>query len=402
MDTINSIKDEKIVLARSVKTQKGTRQNKKMLLEGEQIIDWALERGIALDYLLYTESEQDTVESKYLPKGIPAYQVSNGIQKKVTDRNYVTPILGVGNIPNTKKVRPSNFIVVLDDIQDFGNMGTIIRTCQAFGINNIISTSNSDDLYNRKTIDASRGNVFSTDFFQFDGSSETIDYLHEHDYQIVVTSPRGDQLQSLIELEPRPVALIIGNETNGISTAFEENADFLIQIPMTDNVESLNVGVATGISIYELQLKQVLTMIEQQIKTSLGREMNVASMLVQRALDVELKKVSALNSQQVIFLMVLKCDKEMTIENMCRQFGVLDKEVELFLGPLTEQGLVAHDEKLRLTLKGEETIGKLWRTVEKVENKILSTFSEDETEHFIQQLQTVQANCIRLVNPDVD
>ena len=400
MDTISSIKHEKIVLARSVKTQKGRRQNEKMLLEGEQIIDWALERGIILDYLLYTESERDTVESKYLPKGIPAYQVSNGIQKKVTDRNYVTPILGVGNIPDTKKVHPSNFIVVLDDIQDFGNMGTIIRTCQAFGINNIISTSNSNDLYNRKTIDSSRGNVFSTDFFQFDGSSETIDYLHEHDYQIVVTSPRGDQLQSLIELKPRPVALIIGNETNGISTAFEENADFLIQIPMTDNVESLNVGVATGISIYELQLKQVLTMIEQQIKTSLGREINVASMLVQRALDVELKKVSALNSQQVIFLMVLKCDKEMTIENMCRQFGVLDKEVELFLGLLTEQGLVTHDEKLRLTLKGEETIGKLWRTVEKVENKILSTFSEDETEHFIQQLQTVQANCIRLVNPD--
>ena len=400
MDTINSIKDEKIVLARSVKTQKGRRQNKKMLLEGEQIIDWALERGIVLDYLLYTESERDTVESKYLPKGIPAYQVSNGIQKKVTDRNYVTPILGVGNIPDTKKVHPSNFIVVLDDIQDFGNMGTIIRTCQAFGINNIISTSNSDDPYNRKTIDASRGNVFSTDFFQFDSSAETIDYLHEHDYQIVVTSPRGDQLQSLIELEPRPVALIIGNETNGISTAFEENADFLIQIPMTDNVESLNVGVATGISIYELQLKQVLTMIEQQIKTSLGREINVASMLVQRALDVELKKVSALNSQQVIFLMVLKCDKEMTTENMCRQFGVLDKEVVLFLGPLTEQGLVTHDEKLRLTLKGEETIGKLWRTVEKVENKILSTFSEDETEHFIQQLQTVQANCIRLFSAD--
>ena len=400
MDTINSIKHEKIVLARSVKTQKGRCQNEKMLLEGEQIIDWALERGIVLDYLLYTESERDTVESKYLPKGIPAYQVSNGIQKKVTDRNYATPILGVGKIPDTKKVHPSNFIVVLDDIQDFGNMGTIIRTCQAFGITNIISTSNSNDLYNRKTIDASRGNVFSTDFFQFDGSAETIEYLHEHDYQIVVTSPRGDQLQSLIELEPRPVALIIGNETNGISTAFQENADFLIQIPMTDNVESLNVGVATGISIYELQLKQVLTMIEQQIKTSLGREMNVASMLVQRALDVELKKVSALNSQQVIFLMVLKCDKEMTIENMCRQFGVLDKEVDLFLGPLTEQGLVTHDEKLWLTLKGEETIGKLWRTVEKVENKILSTFSEDETEHFIQQLQTVQANCIRIFSPE--
>jgi TrmH family RNA methyltransferase len=396
MDSINSIKNEKIILARSVKTQKGRIQYRKMLLEGEQSIDWALERGIDVQYILYVENQQEKIISKYLPKGIPSFVVSNGIQKKVVDRSYIIPILGVAKIPDGQGFSQSKFLVVLDNVQDFGNMGTIIRTCHAFGIKEIISSSKSHNLYNQKTIDASRGNVFSSHILQFNDSEKTIEYLRQHDYQIVVTSPRGDQLQSLINLENRPVALIVGNETDGVSKTFEENADYLIQIPMSENVESLNVGVSTGISIYELKLKQVLTMIEQQIKASLGREMNVTAKLVQRALDADLKKVTDLTSQQVIFMMVLKCDQEMTVEHMCRQFGILENEVDSFLDKLIEKGLIVHGEKLSLTHKGEETIGKLWPIVDTVEEKIFSGFSKVESEHFLHQLQAIQANCIRI------
>ena len=175
-----------------------------------------------------------------------------------------------------------------------------------------------------------------------------------------------------MELKPEPLALIVGNESQGVSPAFENHADFLIQIPMSEAIESLNVGVATGISVYELKLKQVMSMIEQQIKSTLGRELNVAGMLVQKALDAELQKVSDLSSQQVIFMMVLKCDQEMTVADMCRQFGVLDTETHEFLDTLTKNGIVDQGEKLRLTVKGEEVLGKLWFTVESTERKILS------------------------------
>jgi TrmH family RNA methyltransferase len=113
-----------------------------------------------------------------------------------------------------------------------------------------------------------------------------------------------------------------------------ENADITVQIPMYSEVESLNVGVATGISIYELKLKQVLGMIEKQIKSTIGREINVATMLIQEALDAELKKVSTLSSSQLLFMMVLKCDSTMSILNAQKQFGIPDSEIKNHFEPL--------------------------------------------------------------------
>ncbi len=398
MITITSIKDEKIVLARAVKTRKGRDEHQRMLLEGEEILDWAIEHGIEIEYVLFVESGQAVVEEKYQRQNISAYKISDGIQKKVTDKNFVIPIIGVGRIPETESAFGSNFTVVLDGVKDYGNIGTIIRTCHAFGIREIVSTNSDFDLYQQKTIEASRGSVFLTHMIRYTDSADTIRSLRESGYQIVVTSPRGNNLQSLVELKPKPVALIVGNESRGVSQEFEEQADFLVQIPMSETIESLNVGVATGISVYELKLKQVMSMIEQQIKTTLGRELNVAGMLVQKALDAELQKISDLNSQQVIFMMVLKCDREMSMEDMCKQFGVLEKETNEFLGLLIENKLVHQSDRLRLTAKGEEVLAKLWFTVESTERKILSGFSENEIIDLKKKLHQIRENCVQITN----
>lgn len=167
---------------------------------------------------------------------------------------------------------------------------------------------------------------------------------------------------------------------------------------MSPKVESLNVGVATGISIYELRLKQVLAMIEQQIKSTLGRELNVAGSLVQQVLDMELRKVSDLSSQQVIFMMVLKCDKRMLPEDMCKQFGILEKDAKTFLQPMLAAGLVTVNEELALTSKGEEVLAKLWFIVENAEARILSGFTADEVNDLKTQLHRVQEQCFQIVN----
>jgi TrmH family RNA methyltransferase len=275
-----------------------------------------------------------------------------------------------------------NFTVVLDDVKDTGNIGTIIRTCHAFGISDIFSTSEELDIYQRKVIDASRGSAFATRLRCFQNPGEAVSYLKAHDYQVVATSPRGDSLQSLLQLKPQPVALIVGNESVGIHADIEKQADFLVQIPMSSEMESLNVGVATGISIYEIKLKQVLAMIEQQIKSSLGRELNVAGMMVQRALDVELRQVSELSSRQVVFMMVLRCDRKMTVEHMCCQFGILEKNVSDFLEPLTHSGLVALEgDTLTLSVAGEEVLGKLWRWWKRWMKRSCRTFLLKKLEH---------------------
>jgi TrmH family RNA methyltransferase len=396
--TIGSIKDSRIVLARALSTRRGRNAHKKVLLEGEQILDWAIERGVEVEFVLVAAPLAEETVEKYVSQDIEVFAVSDGIQKKITSTKYVIPVVGVGQISPLRGRSTSDFVVVLDEVKDFGNIGTIIRTCQAFGIREVIGTKNDFDVYYRKSIEASRGSVFATQVRQFRGSDETIEYLRGEGYQIVVTSPRGRGLQAELKLRKGPVALVVGNESNGVSQEFEDQADFVVQIPMSQAIESLNVGVATGISVYEIRLKQVLTMIEQQIKSTLGRELNVAGMLVQQALDAELQKVSNLTSRQVIFMMVLKCDREMLVEEMCRQFGILEVEVDEFLEPLAGDALVTYDEKLMLTVKGEETLAKLWFTIEATEGKILSGFTSDKASELMRQLRQIQRRCMEIVN----
>ena len=273
LETITSIKDEKITLARAIKSRKGRQAHQRILLEGEEILDWAIENTVCIEYILASDKSISSLTKKYFARNLKVFAVSEGILKKVTDTTYVIPVIGVAKPPSKNVNLQSPFVVVLDAVHDFGNIGTIIRTCQAFGIRTIISTTNDFDIYQRKTIEASRGSVFATHVESFQSDMNAIAYLTKHGYQIVATSLKGAELQSLVELKRQPVALVVGNETTGISPAFEQYADFLIKIPMFHTVESLNVGVATGISIYELKLKQVMAMIDSRcINNIQGRQ----------------------------------------------------------------------------------------------------------------------------------
>lgn len=395
IEYITSLKDDKIQLAKSLNCQKGRIENRKFLIEGLEAIDWAIESDIKIDYILISNKIKE-FDNKYLRFGV--FKTSEGLLKKVTDTNYVIPIIAIGNV----KANSSNndFCVVLDNVNDFGNIGTIIRSSHAFGINSILSTKTDFDLFQKKTIDASRGRVFDTNLKTFNNPSDTIGYLKQNGYQIVTTSPRGTQLQSLVKLSDKPVALVVGNETNGASDEFMKNADITVQIPMYSEVESLNVGVATGISIYELKLKRVIGMIEKQIKSTIGREINVTAMLIKEALDAELKKVSTLSSSQLLFMMVLKCDTIMTVLDAQKQFGIPDSEIKSHFEPLISDGLISTDfsNNFTITEAGVETIGKLWTIIENTEKKMMEDFTESEKQELKRLLDKIKGKCVEIKN----
>jgi len=248
-------------------------------------------------------------------------------------------------------------------------------------------------------VDASRGKVFNTNFISFSDAEETIAYLKKNNYQVVATSPYGDSIQSLISLTGQPVALITGNESDGISEEFIKNADITVQIPMQNSTESLNVGVAAGISIYELKLKQIIGMIEKKIKSTLGREINVAANLIPQVLDKELKKVTDLTSLQVVFLMGLKCDVEMSILDMQKQFGLPDNEINIFLSPMQGKGLiiVSTGPELTITEKGIEVIGKLWTVIENAEDLILADFTTQEKAELCRLINKLKDGCVKVI-----
>lgn len=396
MEVISSLKNEYTQMARDLNCLKGRKRTNKILLEGEEIISWAIHYDLTIDFIITSLDNIAHITTK-LKSQIPIFKTTEGLMKKITDTNYLVPVIAVGHTKNTCKV--NDFILILDNLKDFGNIGTIIRTANAFGIKRVMSTKNDFDLYQRKTIEASRGTVFKTDYSCFASPEETLKYLRENDYLIVTTSPYGREIQSLVSLTNKPIALVIGNETDGVSKVFLENSDVTIQIPMRENIESLNVGVATGISIYELKLKQVIKMIEDRIKSTLGRELNVASILVCEALDKALNKVSFLSSHQLVFMMVLKCDKKMSRKEILKQFGVLDNEFDDFIEPLINNGFIIYmpDNYYSMTEKGIETLGKLWAIVENTENAILSGFTEDEKDVLFKMLERIRNNSICLL-----
>lgn len=396
MKIINSLKNEYVQIARDLNCLKGRKLSGKILLEGEEIIAWAIKYSVTIDFII-TSLDTPSPIILQLKNSTPIFKTTEGLMKKITDTHYLVPVIAVGR-PQTAN-KKNDFIIILDDLKDFGNIGTIIRTANAFGIKKVISTRMDFDLFQKKTIEASRGTVFNTENQCFPNPTDTIQYLHENNYQIVTTSPYGKEIQSLATLSDKPIALVVGNETEGVSPVFMEKSDVTVQIPMFADVESLNVGVATGISINELKLKQVIKMIEDRIKSTLGREINVTSVLIREALDKSLQEVTSLTSHQLVFMMVLKCDGRMSKIKIQKQFGITDIEFNIFVDPLITDGFLIHkmDDCFSITEKGIETIGKLWIIVENSENAILKDFSNDEKSVFFKMLERIKNNCIGLL-----
>ncbi len=400
---IASIKDPKIVEARELTSAAGRRHAQQCLLEGEEIIRWALQRDLPIAYVLFhNRIETHPLLESLLTHAVPCYTVSDGILKKVTDTHYLVPFVGVAPVQESPATgAPPRFVILLDGVQDHGNIGTIIRTAQGFGIRDIATSTPDFDLYYRKLIEASRGHVFDVRLTRYPSSARAVHDLKARGFQIVATSSYGDNLQTLAKLENKPLVLAVGNETDGVSEAVLQNADLVVQIPMQSQVESLNVAVATGISVYELKLKLVITMLTHYIRATLGREVNVAAKLVQRALDTTLARVSHFNGTQVVLLMVLKCDTVMTLEQVSKDIATFGDELQALLAPLFAEKYIeyanATETSLKLTDEGAQLLGKLWSLVETSEEQILEGFSPVEKQQLMDYLQRIQANCARII-----
>ena len=397
MELISSIKHPAVIEARSLQSAASRKTANKVLLEDEEIIRWALQAGLEVDKVFVLDSKQNESFSKYLlGKQITCYAVSSGILKKINGKNYTVPWIGVAKLPRERRFLKTTqpLLLVLDNVLDFGNIGTIIRTASGFGVKQICLTNTETDLYYRKIIEASRGKVFETDFRCFSDPLETIRQLKAEGYEIVATSPHARTLQSEVKLSGRPLALIVGNETNGISAEVEAQADIVVQIPLTGQVESLNVGVATGISLYEFKLKLVMAMLIKTIRSTLGREVNVTSQCIQQAFDHKLAQLSDLNGAQTILLMVMACDRSMPLEEISRTTAMWGDDLQNLLSGLIERAFISRQgEEYRITEKGEEKLGKTWAVIESFENEVLQGFSEEEKTLLFRLLQQVQENC---------
>ena len=234
-----SIDNKRIKEIKKLNDKKYRDINNLFLVEGEHLILEAFKNGVLESVVLKEDGNFDIdCEKIYVSDKVMNYisEVNSptmiGICKKITNNNI------------------GNKVLILDDIQDPGNLGTIIRSSVAFNIDTIILSKNSVDVYNSKVLRATQGMIFNINIIQ-DDLDEVIGNLKKKNYTIYGTNVKNGKSIKSIE-KRKKFAIIMGNEGRGVKSSILDLCDEYIYINMNDKCESLNVAVATSIILYEL------------------------------------------------------------------------------------------------------------------------------------------------------
>jgi len=149
----------------------------------------------------------------------------------------------------TRKEHP--FLMVLEDLQDPGNVGTIFRTAEGAGVDGIILSKNCVDIYNPKTIRSTMGSIYRVPFLYAEDLEEILKLLNKNSIWTYAAHLEGKQMYDR-ENYTLGTAFLIGNEGNGLSAQMAKKASCLVKIPMGGELESLNAAVASAILMYEV------------------------------------------------------------------------------------------------------------------------------------------------------
>jgi TrmH family RNA methyltransferase len=230
------------------------------VLEGYRLIDEAIKVGADLDMLFMTPDFNQTSKGKRtvksLSEDVTIKIIAKSLLKKVADTVNPQGIIAIGKKinydPDNLQGEASN-ILILDRVQDPGNMGTLIRTAAAAGIDSIIALKGSVDIYNLKVLRATMGAIFRIPIIDKMKLADLNDFLLNSDkeFQIVCAEPSSDKYYYETKYQ-KPLMLVIGNEAHGVRDELIGLSDFSIKIPLQNNVESLNAAMAGGIILYNV------------------------------------------------------------------------------------------------------------------------------------------------------
>ncbi len=177
--------------------------------------------------------------------------VTEKIFSSITDVNTPQGILAIigRNNEETHIDYTQDIIIALDDIQDPGNLGTILRTIDSIGLNQILVSKGTADSYNSKVVRSTMGAIFRVKIIECEDLEKTLKEVKRQKYELVITSLQTKN--SIYDIEYNKKVIVIGNEGNGVSKKIQDMADVKVKIPMIGKTESLNASVATGIVLYE-------------------------------------------------------------------------------------------------------------------------------------------------------
>lgn len=261
MITMISSKDnEKVKYTKSLLKTKNRNKENKFIIEGYRILTLAIECNVDLDYVFINEDFEKKKEHLDFinilnNKNVKIYKTTNKIFGELIDTENTQGILAVvgfknrdidNNIKNSHK-----FVLILDRIQDPGNMGTIIRTADAAGVDAIINLKGCVDIYNPKVIRSTMGSIFDMNIIH-STQEDALRVLKNNNFEIVSSFLNTENYYNEVNYKDK-VALVIGNEANGVNDELIKESDTLVKIPIYGNAESLNAAISSAILMYEIK-----------------------------------------------------------------------------------------------------------------------------------------------------
>ena len=221
------------------------------VIEGNNLINEAAKMQIDLESVFIRKDYEISDDFKWRDAYILSGQLFDKIAGTVTSQGIIAIVKKpVYSAAEFFKIIGDGNIVVLDRLQDPGNIGTIIRTADAAGYKGVMILKGTGDVYSPKVVRAAAGSLFRLPLLFIDTTAAAIKAINGVGKKITASCPEGDVCYHEADLS-KNVALLIGNEGSGISLEFAESECLKIRIPMTTAVDSLNAAVAAGILMYE-------------------------------------------------------------------------------------------------------------------------------------------------------
>ena len=255
MQRISSKDNSLIKNIKKLKEKKYRQQYGEYVVEGLKLIKEAINENAKISKIIICESEDNTemIENhlRYEIARFDCVLVPHNIFKTLSDVETPQGIMAIIEKSHASKKIDFNtdIIVALDDVQDPGNLGTILRTIDSIGLKQVLVSKNTVDCYNSKVIRSTMGAIFRVNVIECDDLCNTLTLTKNNGFKIMVTSLKAKK--SIYDVKYQKKVIVVGNEANGVSESVIKLADEKLIIPMRGKTESLNVAVATGVILYE-------------------------------------------------------------------------------------------------------------------------------------------------------
>lgn len=235
-----SKKQEKLV--RSLRLKKNRNAEKLFVIEGTKLIKEAIQEKADIKYLFATNAwlSKNDLEIEYI-------EIVEKEMQKMSVLKTSPGVLAIVSFPEIATYE-NDVTLILDNIKDPGNLGTIIRTAETFGVNKIVCSEETVDCFNEKVVQASMGSIFRVQVFY----TNLEEYLKELDpNQVFASSLQGENIYEIKISSPSYI--IMGSESHGISDEIYSFAGNKIKVPQQGKVESMNVSIATAVILAEFR-----------------------------------------------------------------------------------------------------------------------------------------------------